>query len=197
MPFSNELIKIFPVCCFHIQQSPLTNIFMFVFTASRRQPYIILIEMDSWYTGMDVYLHNQLLLLKQNDCVLELPKIILLVTCEYDKMSTGSLVDTVINKPLRASTVAACLQQVLGMEKQKKELSNGPTNLRNLLAGKNILVIDDNKVNLRVAASALKKYGARVECAESGKDALSLLQLPHKFDACFMDVQMPEMDGYA
>lgn len=147
---------------------------------------------------MDVYLHNQLLLLKQNDCVLELPKIILLVTCEYDKMSTGSLVDTVINKPLRASTVAACLQQVLGMEKQqKKELSNGPTNLRNLLAGKNILVIDDNKVNLRVAASALKKYGARVECAESGKDALSLLQLPHKFDACFMDVQMPEMDGYA
>ncbi|CAD5165126.1 probable histidine kinase 4 [Musa acuminata AAA Group] len=162
-----------------------------------RQPYIILIEKDSWYTGMDVYLHNQLLLLKQNDCVLELPKIILLVTCEYDKMSTGSLVDTVINKPLRASTVAACLQQVLGMEKQqKKELSNGPTNLRNLLAGKNILVIDDNKVNLRVAASALKKYGARVECAESGKDALSLLQLPHKFDACFMDVQMPEMDGF-
>ncbi|KAJ0981240.1 hypothetical protein J5N97_009495 [Dioscorea zingiberensis] len=48
---------------------------------------------------------------------------------------------------------------------------------------------------LRVAAGALKKYVANVAYAESGKDALSLLQLPHKFDACFMDVQMPEMDG--
>ncbi|WOL06614.1 putative histidine kinase 4 [Canna indica] len=162
-----------------------------------RQPYIFLVEKDSWYSGADVYLHDQLLLLKQNGCIVELPKVILLVTCESDKTKTGSFFDTVIMKPLRASTIAACLQHVLGVEKQqKKEMLNGPANLHSLLAGKNILVVDDNRVNLRVAAAALKKYGARVECAESGKYALSLLKLPHKFDACFMDVQMPEMDGF-
>ncbi|KAG6501707.1 probable histidine kinase 6 [Zingiber officinale] len=162
-----------------------------------RQPYIIFVEKDSWYTGMDVDLHDQLLSLKQNGCILELPKVILLVTHESEKTKAGSIIDTVIMKPLRASTVAACLHHVLGIEKpQRKDMLNGPANLHTLLAGKNILVVDDNKVNLRVAAGILKKYGARVECAESGKDAVSLLQLPHKFDACFMDVQMPEMDGF-
>ncbi|KAE8725288.1 Histidine kinase 4 [Hibiscus syriacus] len=63
-------------------------------------------------------------------------------------------------------------------------------------SGKKILVVDDNMVNRRVAAGALKKFGAAVECAESGKAALKLLQLPHCFDACFMDIQMPEMDGF-
>ena len=146
---------------------------------------------------MDVCLHNQLVDLKRNGQIPELPKVILLVTSESDKAKAGSLVSTVIMKPLRASTVAACFQEVLGVGKQqRKEMSNESAFLRGLLIGKNILVVDDNKVNLRIAAAALKKYGAKVECAESGKDALSLLQLPHKFDACFMDVQMPEMDGY-
>ncbi|XP_038974915.1 probable histidine kinase 4 [Phoenix dactylifera] len=164
---------------------------------SGKHPYILLIEKDSWTPGMDVYLHDQLLEWKQCGQIPEVPKVILLVTSESDKAKVGSFVDTVIMKPLRASTVAACLQHALGMGKQgRKEMPNGPAFLHSLLAGKNILVVDDNKVNLRVAAGALKKYGAKVECAESGKDALSLLQLPHKFDACFMDVQMPEMDGF-
>ncbi|URD94604.1 Histidine kinase [Musa troglodytarum] len=68
--------------------------------------------------------------------------------------------------------------------------------LNRLLHEKQILVVDDNIVNLRVAAGALKRYGAEVTCAESGKKALRILKPPHKFDACFMDIQMPEMDGY-
>ncbi|KAF2286480.1 hypothetical protein GH714_017244 [Hevea brasiliensis] len=55
---------------------------------------------------------------------------------------------------------------------------------------------NDNGVNLKVAAGALKKYGADVVCAESGEKAIKLLTPPHQFDACFMDIQMPEMDGF-
>jgi arabidopsis histidine kinase 2/3/4 (cytokinin receptor) len=100
-------------------------------------------------------------------------------------------------KPIRASTIASSIQQLLKVEiAERKDNQNRPSFLRSLLVGKNILVVDDNKVNLRVAAAALKKYGANVSCVESGKDAISLLQPPHRFDACFMDVQMPEMDGY-
>ena len=140
---------------------------------------------------------------KQNGLVFKLPKMILLATnitnVELEKAKAAGFADTTIIKPMRASMVAACLQQVLGVGKKRqpvKDMLNGSSVLQNLLSGKKILVVDDNMVNRRVAAGALKKFGAAVECVESGKAALKLLQLPHCFDACFMDIQMPEMDGY-
>ncbi|XP_052205145.1 histidine kinase 4 [Diospyros lotus] len=167
------------------------------------QADMILVEKDLWMSGEDGSLNLRLLDWKQNGHTFKLPKLILLATCitgaEFEKAKQAGFADTVIMKPLRASMVAACLQQVLGMGKkmqQDKDMVNGSTFLKSLLCGKKILVVDDNMVNRRVAAGALKKFGADVECAESGKAALTLLQLPHNFDACFMDIQMPEMDGF-
>ncbi|KAJ1410885.1 Signal transduction response regulator, receiver domain [Sesbania bispinosa] len=51
-------------------------------------------------------------------------------------------------------------------------------------------------VNRRVAKGVLQKYGAIVTCVEGGRAALKMLKPPHNFDACFMDLQMPEMDGF-
>ncbi|KAF5187863.1 Histidine kinase [Thalictrum thalictroides] len=104
----------------------------------------------------------------------------------------------VIMKPLRASMLAASLQRAMGVG-NKRVFRNGGLHLQsleNLLHGRQILVVDDNKVNLKVAAGALKKYGAKVECVDSGKKAIELLEPPHQFDACFMDIQMPEIDGF-
>ncbi|KAF7133087.1 hypothetical protein RHSIM_Rhsim09G0086800 [Rhododendron simsii] len=168
-----------------------------------RQPDMILVEKDSWMSGEDSSSNSWFLDLEQNVRKLQWPKMILLATsmtgAEFDHAKQVGFADTVIMKPLRASMVAACLQQVLGTgEKmqQGKDMVNGSNLLRSLLRGKKILVVDDNMVNRRVAAGALKKFGAGVECADSGKAALALLQLPHDFDACFMDIQMPEMDGF-
>nr|XP_009381011.1 PREDICTED: probable histidine kinase 4 isoform X1 [Musa acuminata subsp. malaccensis]XP_009381012.1 PREDICTED: probable histidine kinase 4 isoform X1 [Musa acuminata subsp. malaccensis] len=162
-----------------------------------KQPSIFLIEKDSWDPKIDFHIRNQLLQRKEAGHIEDVPKVVLFLTTESDKTRAGSHADSIIVKPLRASTIATCFQQMLGMGKcQNKDIVNNSASLRGLLDGKNILVVDDNKVNLRVAAAALKKYGAKVECVESGKSALSLLQPPHKFDACFMDVQMPEMDGF-
>ncbi|KAL6595125.1 hypothetical protein ACP70R_048228 [Stipagrostis hirtigluma subsp. patula] len=72
----------------------------------------------------------------------------------------------------------------------------GNSTLRNLLHKKKIIVVDDNIVNLRVAACDLNKYGAEVTCADSGKKAITLLKPPHSFDACLMDICMPELDGF-
>ncbi|KAJ6351093.1 hypothetical protein OIU78_007092 [Salix suchowensis] len=167
------------------------------------QPDIILVEKDSWISGEDSVSSVWQLDLKQNGHTFKLPKMILLATnitnSEFDKAKGAGFSDTVIMKPLRARMVAACLQQVLSMGKKRsqgKGMPNGSSFLQSLLCGKRILVVDDNRVNRRVAAGALKKFGADVECAESGKAALKLLQLPHIYDACFMDIQMPEMDGF-
>lgn len=168
------------------------------------QPDMILVEKDYWISGEDGSAKGQLLDLRQNGHVLKLPRLILLATNisddEFDKAKAAGFSDTVIMKPLRASMIAACLQQVLsvGMKKQagKDAPNESKVPIKSLLCGKKILVVDDNMVNRRVAAGALKKFGANVECAESGATALKLLQIPHSFDACFMDIQMPEMDGY-
>lgn len=118
---------------------------------------------------------------------------------ELGMVKASGFVDTVIRKPLRASLVAACLKQILGVGDggdQGQESKDGVNSLQNLLSGKKILVVDDNPVNRKVAAGALNKYGAQVECVHSGRAAIQKLTPPHNFDACFMDVQMPEMDGY-
>ncbi|KAJ1286877.1 hypothetical protein BS78_03G385700 [Paspalum vaginatum] len=104
----------------------------------------------------------------------------------------------VLMKPLRASMLQVSLQRALGGV-DKVHCRNGVvgnSTLGSLLHKKQILVVDDNLVNLKVAAGALKKYGAEVKCAASGKEAIALLKPPHRFDACFMDIQMPEMDGF-
>ncbi|CAM0944275.1 unnamed protein product [Alopecurus aequalis] len=166
-------------------------------TQSREKPCMVFIEHDIWRPETDIQLLSRLHALRTNGQVHKSPKSILLVTSEADKDKYGSTFSAVMCKPIRASTIASCLQQLLQVEiPVRKDNQNRPSFLRSLLVGKNILVVDDNRVNLRVAQAALKKYGAKVHCVESGKDAISLLQPPHCFDACFMDVQMPEMDGF-
>lgn len=57
-----------------------------------------------------------------------------------------------------------------------------------------ILVVDDNRVNLRVAELILKNHGYSPDMAESGKVALDMLN-EIRYDVVFMDMQMPVMDG--
>jgi CheY-like chemotaxis protein len=61
-----------------------------------------------------------------------------------------------------------------------------------------ILLVDDNLINQKVAKRMLESYGNHVSVAGNGLQALAALErLEWKVDAIFMDVQMPEMDGIA
>lgn len=59
-----------------------------------------------------------------------------------------------------------------------------------------ILIVDDNKVNLLVARKMVGKFGAQVTTAESGKEAIRMVQSNIPYDLVLMDIQMPELDGY-
>jgi arabidopsis histidine kinase 2/3/4 (cytokinin receptor) len=101
-----------------------------------------------------------------------------LVTSE-DKDKYGSIFDIVMCKPIRASTIASSIQPLLRVVMpERRDNQNRPSFLRSLLVGKNILVVDDNKVNLRVAAAALKKYGANVVVLKVAR-MLSVYFNPH------------------
>jgi len=62
------------------------------------------------------------------------------------------------------------------------------------LAGKRILVVDDNALNREVANDFLLAVGVLVDTAVDGVDALGKLE-SQDFDAVLMDVHMPRMDG--
>jgi signal transduction histidine kinase/CheY-like chemotaxis protein len=59
-----------------------------------------------------------------------------------------------------------------------------------------ILLAEDNLVNQRIAQRLLEKHGHVVVVANNGLEALARYQLA-RFDIVLMDVQMPEMDGFA
>ncbi len=58
-----------------------------------------------------------------------------------------------------------------------------------------ILLVEDNAVNQLLADRLLEKRGHEVTLARNGKEALATLE-KQSFDLVFMDVQMPEMDGF-
>jgi len=63
------------------------------------------------------------------------------------------------------------------------------------LAGKKVLVVDDDLRNIFAITTALQRYKMQVIFAESGQQALDLLSATPDLDAVLMDVMMPEMDG--
>ena len=58
-----------------------------------------------------------------------------------------------------------------------------------------ILVVDDNRVNLKVAKALFETFNARVIAVDSGFEAVELIRMGEKFDLIFMDHMMPGMDG--
>jgi CheY-like chemotaxis protein len=61
--------------------------------------------------------------------------------------------------------------------------------------GKKILVVDDNKVNLKVATRLLKSYKVEVETVDNGFDAIEKIKNKEVYDLILMDDMMPKMSG--
>ncbi|PHP67458.1 hypothetical protein CSC94_07040 [Zhengella mangrovi] len=62
------------------------------------------------------------------------------------------------------------------------------------LAGKTVLVVDDTSTSLLVAETMFRKFGADVETASCGEEAIEIGR-DRAFDLVVLDVQMPGMDG--
>jgi CheY-like chemotaxis protein len=65
-----------------------------------------------------------------------------------------------------------------------------------VLAGKKVLVVDDDIRNIFALTSAMERHGIHVLYAETGKQGLDLIGEAPDIDAVLMDIMMPEMDGY-
>ena len=64
-----------------------------------------------------------------------------------------------------------------------------------VLNGKRVLIVDDDIRNIFALTSVLERYNMHILSAETGRDAIQILQDTPDVDAVLMDIMMPEFDG--
>jgi len=105
-------------------------------------------------------------------------------------------VDKFLSKPLFSSTIAEVINECLGVDKQQAEKSKS-ADIAGIFAGRRILLVEDVEINREIVQTLLEPTELEIDCAENGAIAVKMFaEDPLKYDIIFMDVQMPEMDGY-
>ena len=85
----------------------------------------------------------------------------------------------------------------IDLPEQKRKIIEGILIKEDILKEKNILIVDDDVRNLFALTTAFERYNINVITAESGKEAINMLNDSTKdIDLVLMDIMMPEMDGY-
>lgn len=119
----------------------------------------------------------------------------LAITKHLVEMMGGEIV--VQSKYGEGSKFTVTLDQRIGIEekqinsKTNVDLSNIELNIRD----KRILVVDDNKLNLKVAKKNLEKYTNNIDLVDSGYECLDRLEENEVYDLILLDDMMPKMSG--
>jgi len=104
-----------------------------------------------------------------------------------------------LDNPVDCETLGECLRSVLAgsADQEAKTAAEGKKTAGQLTKTENprkILVVDDNQLNQKLAATLLAKRGHSTAVAAHGQEALEALD-GGGFDVVLMDIQMPVMDG--
>ncbi len=62
-------------------------------------------------------------------------------------------------------------------------------------SGQKVLVVDDNKINLKVAEKLLADYQLEIELIDNGRECINRVLAGNKYDIIFLDIMMPKMKG--
>lgn len=124
-----------------------------------------------------------------------------------DTVALINSLDPAQHAQIRAAGAVACLPKLLHRQELYARLCqlltpDGPCTLVSAppaapdgnLAGYRLLVADDNRINLRLLATLLRRHGAQVEEFSDGQGAVEAFS-QHDYAAVLLDVHMPVMSG--
>jgi signal transduction histidine kinase/CheY-like chemotaxis protein len=112
---------------------------------------------------------------------------------EGEAKSAG--VDKFLPKPLFPSSIADLINECCGLGGLPAEDTRQDEN--GIFAGYHILMAEDVEINREIVLALLEPTLLAIDCAENGAKAVRMFcESPEKYDMIFMDLQMPEMDGY-
>lgn len=118
------------------------------------------------------------------------------------KMKLLRWFDAYLNKPLKKREFLDCLSRLVGSEVDLEAVDEDFDAVEELeplaetaAAGGKVLVAEDHEVNQQLFETILRNIGWSVVLANNGLEAVKAVE-KERFDIIFMDVQMPEMNGY-
>ncbi len=155
------------------------------------KPYNIII-LDWKMPGIDgVELTKKIREIAGNDISILLVSAYDWTQIEEDAKHAG--IDGFISKPLFRSSLFKTISEVLGLEENIASQEENNSDIQNM----KVLVAEDMDVNWEVISTLLDMYGIKSKRAENGKVAVEMLKSiqPTDYDAVFMDIQMPVMNG--
>lgn len=126
------------------------------------------------------------------------PKIVMLTSMyetasQVDKLNLG--LEACIHKPVRLSVLYDTIANVMAHTDKSSATADQDQLSDADLIGLHVLVAEDNAVNQIVIRELLSSYGATLDIASDGREALELLDR-HKHACVLMDCEMPELDGF-
>jgi PAS domain S-box-containing protein len=169
-------------------------------SADSQDPYR-LVMMDWHMPGMDGFYTSRII--KGGEPLKHVPKIVMVST--FGREDTRGLAEEIgvegyLQKPVTPSTLYDTLVELFGVVDDEAHPSRvTSTDTTHDASGIRILLVEDNEVNQQVATELLESAGASVKIANHGGEAVRILtegEHPPPFDIVFMDLQMPEMDGF-
>ena len=104
-------------------------------------------------------------------------------------------VDKFLSKPIFSSSIQDVLIAIFCVEQLQSEPDQKETVER--FEGIRILLAEDVEINREIVTALLEPTLLEIDCAENGAEAVHMFgEAPDRYGMIFMDVQMPEMDGY-
>ncbi len=169
--------------------------------ADAHHPYQLVL-MDWHMPGMNGLETSRVI--KSSKDLERIPKIVLVTAFGHDDIRVQADevgMDGYLLKPVTPSTLYDTLIRLFGMAGDEANLSTAASSdtVSPDATGIRVLLVEDNEVNQQVATELLESAGASVTIANHGGEAVGILmegKQPPPFDVVFMDLQMPEMDGF-
>jgi signal transduction histidine kinase/CheY-like chemotaxis protein len=170
-------------------------------SADSHDPYRLIL-MDWHMPGMDGLEASRII--KRDDRLQHVPKIVMVTGFGREDVRTQAEeigIDSYLLKPVNSSLLFDTLVDlfgVAGVEDQRSRVKKDDAPVHDA-TGIRVLLVEDNEMNQQVATELLESGGAIVTVANHGGEAVKILtegdQAP-PFDVVFMDLQMPQMDGF-
>ncbi|MDR0310080.1 MAG: response regulator [Acidobacteriota bacterium] len=126
--------------------------------------------------------------------------LVLLSAADWSEIESEAIkagVDKFLSKPLFPSKVERAINECIGAVRPEQEDKGKYPAVVDDFDGRRILLAEDIEINREIVLALLEPTHLKIDCAENGAEALRMFsKAPKKYDAIFMDIQMPEMDGY-
>ncbi|MBC3907719.1 two-component regulator propeller domain-containing protein [Undibacterium umbellatum] len=130
----------------------------------------------------------------------EAPQVVMLTTMNFDDTTLQARAYAPVaylSKPIGMAGLLEVLLRISATSREAPVSAATETQNDSRFEGLRILLVEDNHINQQIAAELMTEAGIVVDVADNGRIAIDKLNLGNPYDIVLMDLQMPEMDGYA